>query len=269
MNDKRMKLRIIKLLTAAIAFVGCEYDVQTYHGGTGIYFEGNQMNDTLSFSWANSADSIKEVTINVRIMTIGEAVDYDRAVKLTAVSHSKEQEQAMVGVDYKPFSYDVVIRAGESFTDLGINLLRNPELLSGVPKILTFCLEENEHFKFYLNRAYELDKVEENGDTVTFRRYIDTYRTLKISEKIGRQGWWYYASDVGIKYLGKWSVKKSLLICELMNINREAWLSGRLTEPTTESYIKFLGRYMHRWLQENPTYEDDGQLMEMGEEAKK
>lgn len=264
-----MKLRIIQLFITAFAFIGCEYDVETYSGGSGIYFENNMMSDTVGFSWANYADTVKNLDIKIRIMTIGKAVDYDRTVKLSSVNHFKEKDQAVVGVDYKPFSYDAVIPSGASFTDLTINLMRNPELLNGAPKIFTFRLEENEHFKFYYNRAYELERVEESGDTVKYNKYIDTYRTFKISEKIARQGWWYFTSDVGYKNLGLWSIKKSILICDLMKIDRGVWLSGNLVEPITSPYIKYLGRYMHRWLQENPTYEDDGTLMEMGEDAKR
>lgn len=264
-----MKARIIQLLIIASVFVGCEQDIATYSGSSGIYFEGKQMNDTIGFSWANYENSEKDMTITVRIMTIGKPTDYDRPVKLVPTEHSKAEEQAQEGVDYKPFSYDVVIPAGGSFTDLTIDLMRNPELLTGVSKIFTFRLEENEHFKFYYNRVIEVKRVEENGDTIKTYRHIDTHRSLKISEKIRQQGWWDGESSIGYSNLGPWSVKKSILICDLMKIDRQAWFSGDLIAPTTTAYIKFLGRYMHRWLQENPTYEEDGTLMEMGEDAKK
>lgn len=265
-----MKARIIQLLIIAIAFVGCERDIATYSGGTGIYFDGRQMSDTIGFSWAYYSKELRDTNLIVRIQTIGEPTDYDRTVKLLPVEHPKMEEQAKEGIDYKPFSYDIVIPAGESFFDLTIDIIRNPDLLTGVTKIFSFRLEENEHFKFHYNRIYEIQKEDENGETITTYRHIDTYRSFKISENIGQQGWWKSQSSVGVKNLGVWSAKKSVLICDLMKIDRQAWLSGDLVAPTTTAYIKFLGRYMHRWLQDNPTYEEDGTtLMEMGEDAKK
>lgn len=264
-----MKARIIQLLIIAGMFVGCEHDIATYRGGSGIYFEGKQISDTIGFSWAYYDNSVKDMKMTVRIMTIGKPTEYDRPVKLVPVEHSNANEQAQEGIDYNPFPYDVVIPAGESSFDLTIDLIRNPELLTGVPKIFTFRLEENEHFKFYYNRVYEVQKVEENGDTIKTYRHVDTHRSLKISEEIPLQNWWDGESSLGYMNLGQWSVKKSILICELMEIDRQAWFSGDLIPPTTTAYIKFLGRYIHRWLQENPTYEDDGTLMEMGEDAKK
>jgi hypothetical protein len=32
----------------------------------------------------------------------------------------------------------------------------------------------------------------------------------------------------------------------------------------TEGYLKFVGKYMHRWLQDNPQEDENGKPMEMG-----
>lgn len=264
-----MKLRIFQLLILAITLSSCEHDIATYSGEVGLYFEGKQMSDTIGVSWAYYADSVEKISTTVRVLTLGGPVDYDRPFKMTPVLHRIPNEQAIEGIDYTPFSYDGVIRAGEAYMDLKIELLRNPELLTGVSKIFTFRLEENDEFKFIFNRYFDMKRVEENGDTIAFKRYIDTYRTFIISEEIPIQYWWYYTSGIGYKYLGPWSVKKSLLICEMLGIDRKIWLSGNLVLPFTEATIKFAGRYMHRWLQENPTLEENGEWMEMGAEAKK
>lgn len=265
-----MKLKIVQLLMLVITLSSCEREIETYSGDVGIYFEGKIMSDTLEVSWAYYADTVQTLRAKIRVLTLGKPTNYDRSFKMTYVEHFRPEEKAVEGVDYSPFSYEGVIPAGESYMDLKIDLLRNPELLSGTPRVFTFKLEENENFKFIYNRFFSMKRLDEHGDTIKFTRYIDTYRTFKISEEIPIQSWWLYETKVGYKYLGKWSVKKSLLICNLMKIDRKAWFSGNLILPTTESYIKFLGRYMYRWLQENPTYEEDGTtLMEMGEEAKK
>ena len=49
-----------------------------------------------------------------------------------------------------------------------------------------------------------------------------------------------------------------------MGIDREDFVGTKLTE----GYLKFVGKYMHRWLQDNPNTDEDGKPMEMGEASK-
>lgn len=46
----------------------------------------------------------------------------------------------------------------------------------------------------------------------------------------------------------------------IMNIDREDFVKTKLTE----GYLKFVGKYMHRWLQDNPQEDENGKPMEMG-----
>ena len=63
-----------------------------------------------------------------------------------------------------------------------------------------------------------------------------------------------------------------MLICDVMNIDRKRWVD---LNALSEGYLKFCGRYMQRWLNEqyeldpsNPLlYEDDGRRIEMGEKS--
>lgn len=59
-----------------------------------------------------------------------------------------------------------------------------------------------------------------------------------------------------------WSLvaEKTALICDVMNIDREDFVKTKLTE----GYLKFVGKYMHRWLQDNPQEDENGKPMEMG-----
>ncbi|MFR7811522.1 MAG: hypothetical protein ACLU4N_20985 [Butyricimonas faecihominis] len=35
----------------------------------------------------------------------------------------------------------------------------------------------------------------------------------------------------------------------------------------TQGYLSYVGKYTHRWLQENPTKDEDGKLMVMGPDS--
>ena len=61
-------------------------------------------------------------------------------------------------------------------------------------------------------------------------------------------------------------MKKAILICDVLEIDRELWMKD-IVAGLTAGYVKFAGRYMQRWLNENPQYEDDGTLMVMGPES--
>jgi len=57
-----------------------------------------------------------------------------------------------------------------------------------------------------------------------------------------------------------------MLICDVMNIDRERWMADELQA----GYLRFCGQYMQQYLNEqaalgNVIYEDDGEtVMEMG-----
>ena len=51
----------------------------------------------------------------------------------------------------------------------------------------------------------------------------------------------------------------------------DGYQSGRFCvvgTKLTEGYLKFVGKYMHRWLQDNPQTDEDDKPMEMGEASK-
>ena len=99
-------------------------------------------------------------------------------------------------------------------------------------------------------------------DSVNFKmRDIDYQRVIVMNENFPMPAWWYV---YGTKYFGVWTQKKSSLICDVMGIDREDFVGTKLTE----GYLKFVGKYMHRWLQDNPHTDEDGKPMEMGEASK-
>ena len=76
------------------------------------------------------------------------------------------------------------------------------------------------------------------------------------------KSWWW--GIYGDQYFGKWSAKKSILICDVLKISRTEWLKDT-TQGLSAGYLKFAGKYMQQWLDEHPTLDEDGEPMTMGE----
>ena len=109
--------------------------------------------------------------------------------------------------------------------------------------------------------------TDEDGNVTS--RDIDLQRVILMDESLPMPGWWSYRGE---PYFGTYSQTKAVLICDVMNIDRKRWVD---LNALSEGYLKFCGRYMQRWLNEqyeldpsNPLlYEDDGRRIEMGEKS--
>lgn len=273
-----MRKKIVLLAGAIFSLLSCDKaEMIEYTGGTGIYFAGTQMSDTVSYSWANSSGDIEKAELSLTVQLFGKTVDYPRPFEIELITDSNIHalSRAVEGEDYEAFLLNYELPANEASLDINIGLIRNPILKEGNIRILSFKLKENEHFEFLYNRYFKENQVTQAGDTIPVIKYIDTHRTIKMSETVTIQHWWtpVYESELGHNDLGIWSVKKSLYVCDYMELDRKLWLSGDLIPPVTEAYIKFIGKKVHRHLQEmkadgKPVLEKDGMEMEMGPDAK-
>ena len=102
----------------------------------------------------------------------------------------------------------------------------------------------------------------EDGTLVSYSHYCVSY----MLEEFPRPWWW---SRVGEPIFGEWSVKKGILICDVGNIDR-ALFQGEIDSGNgnlTSAFLRFIGRKVHLWLLENPTMDEDDELMEMGEDS--
>lgn len=256
-----MKRFIIALFAGACILTGCQKDLDTYQGGSGIYFDHikdqNVLRaDTLPFQWGKLDGDIKEETVSLQVDLLGNVVDYDRKFKVSVVP-SDDPETAVEGIDYKPFQTDCVIPANEASTTIDVTLLRT-EILQTEKRILTVKLNETDELKF----LYSREATDKDGNV----RQIDLQRVIVMDETLPMPSWWYGSRIYNI--FGDYSMKKAITICNVMNIDREEWLSNDF--GNREAYLKFVGQYMHRWLQDqNPSiYEEDGEtLMEMGPDS--
>lgn len=260
--------KIIFILSIVSLFgIGCEKSISTYSGESTIYIDGQSMNDSISIPFAYLPQNETQYDYTFRVNTMGKPTTYDRTFIIEKIDEYDSENQAIEGVDYVSMKFgEYTIPAGKSFLDITINFKRNPILLKGVIRKLSFKLVETKDFKFLYNRYFESVRYVTNGDitdTIRYNRYIDTQRSIKLSEEIKRQSWWTGGTQ-GHSSLGVWSVKKSLLICDVLKLDRLKWLTNDQLSITTEPYLSYIGRAMHLWLLENPTIDENGEPMKMG-----
>lgn len=256
-------------MAASLFCSGCQKDLDTYEGESGIYFDHMDKAiqpllraDTIPFAWGQIAGEILEGKISLQINLIGNVADYDRKFQVKVLKTvipeelKGKMENAVEGVDYQPFETECIIPANEVSTKLDITLLRT-EVLQTESRALTITLQESEELKFLYSR--ELVDKQNN------RRRIDLQRVIVMDENLPAPNWW--RSDI-LNILGDYSMKKSITICDVMGIDRAEWISNDFGKKT--AYLKFVGQYMQRWLDEQnpPIYEEDEEtLMEMGPDS--
>ena len=246
-------------LIAMVALVSCEKEMINYEGGNGIYFDTEgMMLDTVSVHWGLKNSDVTEQEIQLKVMLIGNVTDYDRNFSVEIETREGDDSAAIEGVHYEPILKLHTIKAGEAETTIKVKLKRAPELMNK-PARFAIKLVENEELAFLYTR-YGAQMVD---DTTVVSRPLDYQRAIYIDEKFPIPSWWPY---YGQQYFGDWSMKKAILICDVLEIDRELWMKD-IVAGLTAGYVKFAGRYMQRWLNENPQYEDDGTLMVMGPES--
>ncbi len=265
---KRICIIIITAIFAGLFWSGCQKDLDTYEGESGIYFDHTRDQnllraDTLPFAWGQIDGDILEQKVSLQINLLGNVTDYDRTFRVNVIesvvpeSLKDEMKVAVEGTDYRAFANECTIRANEVSTNLEITLLRT-EALQTESRILTVALEETEELKFLYSR--EVTDKENN------RRRIDLQRVIVMDETLPKPDWW-WGTDI-YNIFGDYSMKKAITICDVRGIDRKEWLSSEFGDRL--SFLIFLGEYMQRWLDEQnpPIYEEDGEtLMTMGPDS--
>ena len=252
--------KIIYFLFLVSACFACEEKIDVYHGECGIYFDTKEMyKDTIFIPWGLKNSDVVEQKIALKVKLFGDVASYDREFDIEVPHDEKDTLQATEGVDYLSFPTVCKIPAGQAETTINIGLLRNKDLLNKARRF-TVKLKENSELKFIYTREAPLDSAQWVGDVRT--RPIDFQRVIYMDERFKVPGWW---PIIGPSVFGDYSSKKCILICDVMGISREDFVqSFGLNSAMTEGYLKFVGKYMHKWLQENPQFEEDGSPMQMG-----
>lgn len=245
--------KISYILFLLLFITACEQSIDAYNDGEdGIYFDTNEIySDTIRVAWGLKNSDVIEQKIKLHVRLIGNTADHDRKFTVDIVKDS-ETTTAIENIDYRPFPLEYAIPANGAETFIEITLLRAPHLVTE-HRNLTVKLNETPELKFIYSREMFVRETE------TYRPY-DLQRVIKMTEAFPIPRWW---SMYGNSYFGTWTATKSILICDVMGIDRETWV-GDLVGDLTQGYLRFVGQYMHRWLQENPTLDEDGNPMEMG-----
>ena len=248
--------QIIIILFLFMTFSACNEEViAPYEGECGMYFDVAQTSlDTMFIAWGLKDSEIKEQTVNFKVRLFGDVATYDRKFSIDVISDENDTLRAIEGVDYMKFPTEYMIPAHEAETNITIKVLRTDVLMKQARRF-TIRLKETPELQFLYSRRQAIDSV-------TFR-LVDAQRVIYMDETFPTPWWWW---RYGNSIFGTWSATKSKLICDVMSIDREVWI-GNLVGSFTPGYIKFVGKYMHRWLQENPTKDEDGELMEMGPDS--
>lgn len=258
-----MRKNII-LLFIFLALFSCVKDIDTYKGGSGIYFDSKhnkrEVQDTIFVSWGLKNSDVKEQDIKLRVCLYGNTAEYDRQFSIKIEVETDETFAAKEGTDYKSIPLVHTIKANTAEAFINITLLRNEELKNN-PKRFKIKLIESPELAFIYSRRKEIGV---DGGGFSYRQ-IDFERVISMNENFPPPSWWFL---YGNRFFGKWSIKKSILICDVMNIDRETWMASD-DKALTQGYLKFTGRYMHRWLQEQEPkiLDEDGKPMEMGKES--
>lgn len=259
-----MKKSFIAIFTFLLLCGACKKDLEIYSGESGIYFSTqNIMLDTIFVPWGLKDSEVTEQEYTLKVCLFGEVKPYDRKFSVRINTEANDSLAAEEGVDFRAMAEEYVMPANQAETLIGITLLRRPDLAEKARRF-TIHLQESDELKFLYSREYSLDSTEWVND-VRVRR-LDLQRTIYMDERFQVPNWWPLC---GNNYFGTYSTKKMILICDVMNIDRADFVAPfSLENRITDGYLKFVGRYMHRWLQDNPQTEEDGSQMEMGSASK-
>lgn len=254
---------IFPICCLLIACAACNEDqLDTYSGDSGIYFDyrtqegGEMLDDTIRVHWGLHPSSKTEQVIELPVLLFGKTADRDRSFNVEVIVEEGDEYGAVENIDYRPIALEYVLKANENIVNIPVTILRRPDLKEK-PRRVEVKLVENDNLKF-LNTRYISYYI---SDTESGRRPLDFHRVFLIDETFPMPIWWSYR---GQPNFGNWSQTKAALICDVMGIDRNDWIDrGKLAS----GYLAFCGQYMYRYLQENPTLDEDGQPMTMGPNA--
>lgn len=240
-----MKTNLFKLFIAvlAISVSSCsKNEIEAVMPESSLYLD--QRTTSFDRNFANYADSIAEIVIDVRVNVTGEVKDYDRVFTIASLDSSTAQ----LGVDYEFVQQQFVIPQGELTSLVQVRLLKNDGL-------------KNDTKFLYL-------KVQSGSDFTKSIKGFDNVVTVSMSNIISAPLYW---ARYGNNYLGPFSEKKFLLLQDIAGMPADA-----LSEINENTNMTMLIGMLKRWgtilkrhidQQRNlgtPVLEENGQLMRYG-----
>ncbi len=223
-------------------------------GSTAEYY-----GDSTYFSFAGVHASYTSYVQSVPVLTLGKVADVDRPFRLVV---DREESTAIEGVDFTIDPDDLVIKAGTSRTEVAVRFLRTERLLALEDTLkLVLRLEENEHFKCYLETYRSNNLYTGGGEQVSGVRYV-----FAFDEIYNAPAFWQNSAK---NYFGEWTPKKYQVVNQVCDLTETDWkyagYSGHKILPTR---LPFFARMVRTYLQEqaddgNPVTELNGDYMQL------
>lgn len=255
------------LLWLFLTLSSCEKETMKYEGSEGIYFAvqwGPTFSDSTEWGFQNytPVEFIKvggtDYTVKLRVRVTGNVKSYDRSF---GIKVNKDSTSAVEGEDFEAFLPEYQIKAGQLFTDIPIKMLRSEALLTE-KRILGIDLVPSSDLSIGIPTWYPLDPYFASDREQTFNA---TFHQIESSDFITKPTVWYGANINGVEagLFWEFSVKKFLLICELLDLEYEDFQSTATMHSIRRQIVnQTLKAYLQDMFdKKTPILEDDGRLM--------
>lgn len=266
-----MKLRIILFALISFPFLwSCDKkEIPVFASDdAGIYFQRltnavygsttEYYGDSTDFSFAGTNAYYTSHVLYAPVLTMGKVVDYDRPFKVVV---DMEESTAIEGIDFEIELDSLVIKAGTSNAVVPVRLLRTETLLEKSLKIV-LRLQENEHFKCYLETYKNTNLYTAKGEQISGVRYVFTFNEMYTQPNF----WKNYAEK---DYFGEWTAKKYQVVNQVCGLTPIDWQYANYYGYKMQSArLPFFARTVRIYLQEqadagNPVTDSDGKYMQL------
>ena len=266
-----MKLKILLFAVMSFPFLwSCDKEEIPVFASNdaGIYFQRltsavygsttEYYSDSTDFSFAGMYAYYTSHVSYAPVLTMGKVVDYDRPFKVVV---DMEESTAIEGIDFEIELDSLVIKAGTSNAVVPVRLLRTETLLEKSLKIV-LRLQENEHFKCYLETYKNTNLYTAKGEQISGVRYVFTFNEMYTQPNF----WKNYAEK---DYFGEWTAKKYQVVNQVCGLTPIDWQYANYYGYKMQSArLPFFARTVRIYLQEqadagNPVTDSDGKYMQL------
>ena len=266
-----MKLRIILFALISFPFLwSCDKkEIPVFASDdAGIYFQRltnavygsttEYYGDSTDFSFAGTNAYYTSHVLYAPVLTMGKVVDYDRPFKVVV---DMEETTAVEGKDFEIELDSLVIKAGTSKAEVPVRIIRTETLLEKTLKIV-LRLQENEHFKCYLETYKNTNLYTAKGEQISGVRYVFTFNEMYTQPNF----WKNYAEK---DYFGEWTAKKYQVVNQVCGLTPIDWQYANYYGYKMQSArLPFFARTVRIYLQEqadagNPVTDSDGKYLQL------
>lgn len=266
-----MKLRIILFALISFPFLwSCDKkEIPVFASDdAGIYFQRltnavygsttEYYGDSTDFSFAGTNAYYTSHVLYAPVLTMGKVVDYDRPFKVVV---DMEETTAVEGKDFEIELDSLLIKAGTSKAEVPVRIIRTETLLEKTLKIV-LRLQENEHFKCYLETYKNTNLYTAKGEQISGVRYVFTFNEMYTQPNF----WKNYAEK---DYFGEWTAKKYQVVNQVCGLTPIDWQYANYYGYKMQSArLPFFARTVRIYLQEqadagNPVTDSDGKYMQL------